>query len=283
MDNTVSRTQRNSAPVHDEIRQVMMSLNVHRFRICGSMAERLHHQVGRKAQASQILQFVPSHRAGGILGTNGGHSRFAIGSGANTLDTTGLTNHLLRQGIAFARIVGLLGTTESVRRFQPQRTTRPFRQAATNDQRNPATGLNFVEKNISLQVEFGDYFAGIVSLHLAFIGEDIDHVTHVHVADIAFKRQGTRIFHRIEEDRSNLAANTNATGSLVRNVRDVVTHVPQHRVGRRFPRRARSNHVTNVSDRMTLRFQFVDLLFGIGDSFTGHFEHCLGVQRDIRT
>ena len=72
--------------------------------ISGSVTERLHGQVGREAQASQVFQFVTGHRAGGVLRTHGGHLRLAVGAGADALDATGLADHLLSQGEALAGI-----------------------------------------------------------------------------------------------------------------------------------------------------------------------------------
>src|SRR5690625_5508735 len=78
------------------------------------MAEGLHGEVGRKTQTGQIFQLISGHGAGGILRADGGHLRLAVGAGSNALYTTGFTDHLLSQGVAFTGIFGLLGLTEYI-------------------------------------------------------------------------------------------------------------------------------------------------------------------------
>ena len=63
-----------------------------------------------------------------------------------------------------------------------------------------------------------------------------DDIAHGHFGDITFDWQRASILHRIEEDGCDLATQDKSAISLVRNVRDVIAHVPQHRVGGRFPR-----------------------------------------------
>src|SRR5690606_11515724 len=72
VDDAVARTQGHAATVHDEVGQGVVGLDVDGLRIGGGVAEGLHHQVGGEAQAGQVLQLVAGHRAGGVLGTDGG-------------------------------------------------------------------------------------------------------------------------------------------------------------------------------------------------------------------
>jgi hypothetical protein len=83
VDDAVARTQGHAAAVHDEVRQGVVGLHVHRLGIGGGVAEGLHDQAGGEAEAGQILQFVTGHRAGGVLGADGGHLRFAVGARTN--------------------------------------------------------------------------------------------------------------------------------------------------------------------------------------------------------
>ena len=73
----------------------MLGVDVHGLGIGRGVTERLHGQVGREAQASQVLQFIASHGAGGVLGTYSGHLGFAVGAGADAVSTAGLADHLL--------------------------------------------------------------------------------------------------------------------------------------------------------------------------------------------
>ena len=57
---------------------------------------------------------------------------------------------------------------------------------------------------------------------------DHDHITGFHLADVTFDGQGTSIFHRVEENGGDLAAQHNATITFVRYVGDIVTHMPKH-------------------------------------------------------
>jgi hypothetical protein len=67
MNNAVARTQGNAAAGADEVRQVVVGLDIDRLGVSRSVAERLHDQVGREAQAGQVLEFVTCHGTGGIL------------------------------------------------------------------------------------------------------------------------------------------------------------------------------------------------------------------------
>ena len=103
VNNAVAGTQRNATAIHDEIRQAVLGVNIHRFRISGSMAKRLHHQICGKAEAGKIFQLVSSHRPRGVLRAHRGHLRLAVGTWTNAVDPTGLPDHLLGQCITFIR------------------------------------------------------------------------------------------------------------------------------------------------------------------------------------
>src|SRR5690606_8323247 len=107
-------------------------------------------------------------------------------------------------------------------------------QATTYDQRNTATGTYFVDQHLGFQFKLGQHLIGAVLADLAGKGVDVDDIAHLQLGDIHFDGQGARIFHGVEEDRCNLAAEADTAGALVRHERNVVTHKPKHRVGGGF-------------------------------------------------
>ena len=253
------------------------------------MAEGLHHQVGGEAQAGQLFQFVTGHRAGGVLGTDSAHARLAVGAGANAVHAAGLADHLLRQGEALAGIGRIDRGAEHIRVTQAQRLARLGGQRAADDQRDTAAGLGLVEQHVGLQREFGDHLARFV-LDLALVGLDHDHVAGVHLLNRTLDRQCAGVFHGVEEDRCDLAAQHHAAVALVRHEGDVVAHVPQHRVGGGFARGAGADHVADIGQRQTLGLQFFDVLdradlAGVVrlDAVARVLQHRQGVQRDVRT
>ncbi len=292
VDDAVARTQGHAAAVHDEVRQGVVGVDVDRLWICSGVAERLHDQIGGEAQASQILQLVASHRASGVLGADGGHLRFAVGARTNALafrQAAGATDHLLREGEAFATVSRRFRLLEQGGRCQTQFGAGLLGQAAADDQRNTTASTDFVQQDVGLQFESGDDFIGAVLANLASVWIDVDHVAHGQVAAVEFDRQGTGIFHGVVEDRGDLCAEAEATGALVRHVRDVVTEEPQHGVGGRLARGAGTDHVADISNWEALGFQFFHLLdwadrarYVRVDAFAGHFQHGQRVQRDVR-
>ncbi|KXT23746.1 hypothetical protein AYO32_11500, partial [Streptococcus pneumoniae] len=191
MDHAVARTQRDAAAGADELGQRVVRLDVHGLGLGGGVAERLHHQVGREAQAGQVLELVAGHGAGGVLAADRGHLRFAVGARADAAafrQAAGAADHLLGQREALAGVGRVLGQAEQRRRRQAQRFARLGGQAAADDQRNAAAGAHFVEQHVGLHFEFGDDFAVLDGL--AFIGAQFDHVAHFHLGNVEFDRQG---------------------------------------------------------------------------------------------
>ena len=124
--------------------------------------------------------------------------------------------------------------------------------------------------------------------HFAFIGVDVDHVAHLEFGDIHLDGQGTGVFHGVEEDRGDLAAEAETAGALVGHVGDVVAEEPQHGVGGRLARGASADHVAHVGDREALGLHFLDLLQRAGgaghfrnDAFALVLEHGVGMQRNV--
>ncbi|MPN32649.1 hypothetical protein SDC9_180129 [bioreactor metagenome] len=114
VDHAITRTQRNTAAVHNKVRQRVVRGDVNRLRIGGGVTERLHHQVRREAQARQVLQFVTGHRAGGILRSHGGHLRLAVGPRTDTSYAARTTHHFLRQRVTTAAFRHIFRLTENV-------------------------------------------------------------------------------------------------------------------------------------------------------------------------
>ena len=125
--------------------------------------------------------------------------------------------------------------------------------------------------------------------HFAFVRVNVNHVTHVQVRNVHFDRQGARIFHGVEEDWRNFAAEAQAAAALVRHVRNVVAHEPQHGVGCGLTGRTGTHNVTHIGQREPFFLQGFDL-FDRADAarlirlntFTGVFQHRQSVQRAIR-
>ena len=289
VDDAVARTQGDAAAVHDEVRQRMVRGYVHRLRISSGVAEGLHYQVRGEAQAGQVLQLVAGHRAGGVLRAHGGHFRLTVGARTNTFYAAGAADHLLRQREAAAAFGHVFRLAEYVAVRQAQRFARFSGQAAAHDQRNTATGAHFVDQHVGFQFKARQQLAGFVIAHFAFERIDVDHVAHIEIGNVHFDRQRARIFHGVEEDRSDFAAQHQAAAALVRHVRDIVAHKPQHRVGGRFTGGAGADHVADVGQREAFRLQGFNLFDRPNrtrlirlNAFAGIFQHRQRVQRDIR-
>ncbi len=292
VDDAVAWAQRHAATGADEVWQGVVGGDVDWLRISRGVAERLHDQVGGEAQARQVFQLVAGHRAGGVLGTDGGHLRFAVGAWTHALafwQTAGATDHFLCQGEALAGIGRLLWLLEQVRGTQAQLGAGFFGQATADDQRDTAASADFVKQHFGFQLEVGDQFVAVVTAYFTFVWVHVDDVAHGQVGAVELDRQGAGVFHRVVEDRGDLGAEAEATRALVRHVGDVVAEEPQHRVGSRFTRGASTDHVTDVGDREALGLDRFDLLQRADrtrllwlDAVAGHLQHGQGVQRDVR-
>ena len=232
VNNAVARTQRYTATVHDEVRQGVVGFHVNRLRVGGGVTERLHHQIGREAEAGEVFQFVAGHRAGGVLGADGGHLRFAVHARAHAFQAAGLADHFLGQSEALAGVGRLLRQAEQGGGGQAEGFTGLGSEATADDQVDPAAGAHFVQNHVGLVLELGNHFA--VFFHFARERIDVDHVAGVHVGDVTLERQGAGVFHGVEENRGDFAADADTAAALVRHIRDVVAEVPEHRVGGGF-------------------------------------------------
>ena len=268
-----------------------MGLDVHQLGVSGGMAEGLHHQIGGEAQASQILQLVAGHGAGGVLRADRGHLGLAIGAGTHALafrQATGAADHLLGQRETLAGIGGHGGQTEQGGRRQTQSLAGLGGQATADDQGDTATGAHFVENHLGLDGEFADDLA--VLQGLALIGTQLDHVAHIHLVDVQLDGQGAGIFHGVVEDGSDLGAQADAAEPLVRHEGNVLAGEPQHGIGRRLARRTGADHVTHIGDQIALLGQAFQLLqraalaslVGL-DAGTGILQHGKRMQGDVGT
>ena len=163
-------------------------------------------------------------------------------------------------------------------------------QATTDNQRDTATGADLIQQHIGFQFKCRQQFIGVMIADLTFIRVNVDHIPHIQVADIHFHRQSTRIFHRVEENRGNFAAQHNTAAALVRYIRDIIPHKPQHRVSRGFTGRAGTDHITDIGQREPFFAEQINLINRTDiarliriNTVTRVFQHRECMQRDIRT
>ena len=70
-----------------------------------------------------------------------------------------------------------------------------------------------------------------VRRNLAGVGVDVNHVVHLEAVHVALDGEGSRVFHRVEEDGSDLVPDADAAAALVGDEGHVVAHVPEDGVG----------------------------------------------------
>ena len=236
VDYAVTRTQRHTATVHNEVRQRVVRVHVNWLRIRRGVAERLHHQVSREAQARQVFQFITGHRAGGVLGTYRSHFRFTVRARTNAFHATGTAYHFLRQREAAIALSDIFRLTEHITVRQTKCFTRFGGQATPDNQRNTATSTHFINQHVGFQFEGRQQFAGFVVTHFTFVRVNVNHVAHVQVRDVDFDWQCTRIFHRVKEDGCNFTAEAQTTAAFVRHMWNIIAHKPQNGVRGGFTR-----------------------------------------------
>ncbi|OIQ79065.1 hypothetical protein GALL_392070 [mine drainage metagenome] len=278
MDHAVARTQAHPAAAGHKFRQAVLQPDIHRLGIGRSVAETLHHQVGGKSQAGQFLQFVARHGAGGVLRTDGGDFRLAVGAGADSGHAASAPHHLLRQGVSLAGILGGHLLDEQAGRRQAERFAGPGGEPPTDDQRDAAAGAHFIRHGQRRQVEGADDFAGRAG-DPACVRVDHDHISRTELFDIALDRQRAGIFRRVEENRRNLAAQHDAAGALVGDMRNILAHQPLHRVDGGLARGAGADHVAHIGQRQTLLLERSD---GIEAVRHLGYQHGPGMQWNIR-
>mmetsp|Transcript_74548 Transcript_74548/g.180277 ORF Transcript_74548/g.180277 Transcript_74548/m.180277 type:complete len:569 (+) Transcript_74548:375-2081(+) len=248
VDDAVSGAQRHTTAGPDKIGQRVVGNNIHRFWVGGCVAERLHDQVRRKAEAREILELVAGHRARRVLRTHGRHTRLAVLPGAHALHATRPPNHFLSQSVArgCARAWGRLRRTERLRRRKAKRLASTRGEATPDDKRNAPPSTHLVQEDLRFQLEFGNNLSRGTVLHDTLIRVDVDDLARRHLAYRHLDRHSTSVLHRVVKDWGDLFSKAKAASALVRYTRPVVTHKPQHAVCRRFARRPRANNVPDV-------------------------------------
>ena len=236
VDYAVTRTQRHTATVHNEVRQRVVRVHVNWLRIRRGVAERLHHQVSREAQARQVFQFITGHRAGGILRTNRSHFRFTVRARTNAFHATGTAYHFLRQREAAIALSDIFRLTEHIAVRQAKCFTRFGGQATPDNQRNTAASTHFINQHVGFQFEGCQQFAGFVVTHFTFVRVNVNYVAHVQVRDVDFDWQCTRVFHRVKKDWCNFTAEAQTTAAFVRHMWNIIAHKPQNGVRGGFTR-----------------------------------------------
>ena len=120
-------------------------LDVGRLGIGRGVTERLHEQVGLEFQASQLLELVGGHRAGRVLGADGGHLRLAGRAGQDALGPAGPPDDLLGVGVTLARFgTGFRDRDEESASPIPRARRALFGQGPADDQVQPPAGAEFV-------------------------------------------------------------------------------------------------------------------------------------------
>ena len=283
VDDAVAGAQGDTGAIHHEVRQTVLGFDVHRLGIGRGVAEGLHNQIRLEAEAGEVLEFVSSHRAGGVLRTHGGHLRLAVLAGTHTVQTTGAAHHLLRQCITAIALRRRRRLAKHLAFAEAEGLARPRGQAATDDQVDAPTGANLVQQDFGFYLEFTDHFITIVAANHAFIRMHIDHIPHFHPAHIHFDGQGAGIFQRIEEDRRDLPAEAIPPGALVGDAGNILAGVPQHGIDRGFSRGTGADHIAHIDHRKALFLQLRQNFEGIfRQPRTRIFQHRQRVQGNIR-
>ena len=177
VDDAVTGAKGDTAALGKEIRQVLLGLQVHWFGVGGGVAKALHHQVSGKAQAGQLLHFVPRHGPRGVLTANGGHQRLTACAGTDAWKTAGFTHHLLSQGEALAGVGRSAWPDERFRRGESTLAAHFVGKSAANHQWDATASTNFVADRARLEVKSADHRA--VAFDRAGVGANRDHITGV--------------------------------------------------------------------------------------------------------
>ncbi len=170
VDDAVAGLQRDAAAAGEEAGQFRVGLDVDRLRVGRGMAEGLHDEIGREAEAGEVLQLVARHRAGRVLAADGGHLGFAIGARTHALafrQTAGAADDLLGEREPLAALGRLGRRPEQRGGREPERCPCARGEPAADDQRNAAAGAHLVEDHVGLQLELGD--DGAVANGLALV------------------------------------------------------------------------------------------------------------------
>ena len=163
----------------------VVGLDVHRLRIGGGVAERLHDQVGGETEAGQeLLQLVAGHRAGGVLRAHRGHLRLAIGARR----TPWPSGRPQARPTIFCASEPLAGIGRVLRQANRVEAGRPSASralavvAATDDQRDAAAGADFVQQHVGTSTS--NWRSPRRSSAPCRVRAQLDHVAHVHLRHV---------------------------------------------------------------------------------------------------
>mmetsp|Transcript_75846 Transcript_75846/g.162702 ORF Transcript_75846/g.162702 Transcript_75846/m.162702 type:complete len:477 (-) Transcript_75846:398-1828(-) len=282
VDDAVAGPESNTTAVTDEVGKGVVGHDIHRLRVRRCVAEGLHHKVRREAEAGEVLELIPSHGAGGILAAHGGHLRLAISAGQDASHSASLAHHFLRQGEALGVARRSRGRPEEVGRRHAQALACLAGETTADDQRDATPGLDLVEENLGLQRERGKDRVGAVRLDHALIGEDVDQVTHLEVCHVHLDWQSACILHGVEENWGDLPTDADRPSALVGHCRDVLAHVPKHRIRRRLPGGARAHDVANVAQRQAFLLELRYQRLAVVNALAGNLQHRQRMERDVR-
>ncbi len=185
--------------------------------------------------ARQVFQLITGHWTGGVLRTDGGHFRFAISARTNT-------GNARRRGQPFSAPARSRGCFPP--RLSPdgrhQLCGRPSASRALVVRPRPMiSGIRPPARTSSISTSVSARSWPAVrwsrGYALAFERVNVDYVAHVQVRHINFDRQRARIFPWCwKKIGAILPPRHRPPPLLVRHVRDIVAHKPQHRVGGGF-------------------------------------------------
>ncbi len=214
--------------------------------------------------------------------------RFAVGARTNAGNAAGATDHFLRERVTLAGVERLGRAAEQRRCAESEGLAGALGEAPPDDQVDTTAGTHLVEQYIGFQFELGQQFAAFGVQDASLVGTHLDHITHAQLVDRRLEHQCSGIFHRVEKNRRNLAADAQPARALVRHARHIVAEIPQHRVGGGFAARAGADHIAHKGDGIALLLQLPDqsdradaaVLIGF-DAVAAHLEHRQRVQRNI--
>mmetsp|Transcript_16437 Transcript_16437/g.22562 ORF Transcript_16437/g.22562 Transcript_16437/m.22562 type:complete len:600 (-) Transcript_16437:43-1842(-) len=290
VDDAVTRAERNASTLVDELWEGLVRRHIDGLRVGGGVAEGLHDQVSREAQAGQVLQLVARHGARCVLRAHRRHKGLTVHARLHTVQAACLAHHFLCKGIALGLSPRRSEGIEAVNWAQPKRRASLLSQAAADDEGNAASSLHLVKEHLRLELPArSKNLAGGVVRDLPLVGEDVDDVTHVHLAHVQLNGQRARILHGVEEDWCNVVPKNQGALAihdsallLVGDARDVVAHVPEDRIRGRLAGGASAHDITHVRQGVALLQQIRDLCLGVGDAITRVHQHGKRVQRNVR-
>mmetsp|Transcript_28370 Transcript_28370/g.42087 ORF Transcript_28370/g.42087 Transcript_28370/m.42087 type:complete len:216 (-) Transcript_28370:316-963(-) len=215
----------------------MMCHYINRFGVCRRMTETLHNEISTKSQTCQRTQFIPRHWSSRILTSYGSHGWLTVLPWHNSIHTTSTPHHLLRKSKPIGIRLWLLWQFENIRdtRITSKSDTSLARNSPSNNERNTPSSSNLIQNNRSLEFKISNHLISSIPAYFSFKRKDINHIPHFQIIDIHLNRQCSRIFHGIIKDGSNFRPNAYSPSLNIGNIRNILPHEPQYRIGRTLP------------------------------------------------